>query len=177
MSIGIEPVDFGNIVVSSIKGDGVSAAEFDPASGIATFESYPSLITYSYESGLYYEANSEPICMNVRLLRDVSGERPLISPVSAEISAAAKNGEIQPLVITADSYEAVTWSTSPEELPAGLEKIADGWSFTIRGEPEAEYSGTLIVTAKNNNGDSESATIDINIAPAEIDTSQLVTVP
>lgn len=162
---GLKPIEFGNISASSIKGDGVPAVTFNSQSGRATFESYPSLITYNYESGLYYESNGEPVYMNVRLLWN-GDDKLLISPVSAEISAAAKNGEIRPIVITTNSYEAVTWSTSPETLPAGLEKIEDGWSFIIGGTPTEEYSGTLIVTASKN-GESESATVDINIAAPE----------
>ena len=163
---GLKPIEFGNISASSIKGDGVPAVTFNPQSGRAAFESYPSLITYNYESGLYYESNGEPVFMNVRLLWDVAEQKPLIYPVSAEISAAAESGEITPLVITADSYEAVTWSLSPETLPAGLEKVEDGWSLIIGGTPTKEYSGILVVTARNENGDSESATVDINIAAA-----------
>ena len=164
---GLGPLDFGNIVVSSIKGDGVNAVAFEPQSGMAAFDSYPSLITYDYESGIYYEGNSEPVCMNVRLLWDVSDQEPLIYPVDAKIRGQVNGGEITPLVITADSYEAVTWTSSPETLPAGLEKIEDGWSFTIGGEPTEQYEGTLIVTARNDNGDSESATVKINILPAQ----------
>ena len=69
---GLQPREFGNISASSIKGDGVPAVTFNPQSGRATFESYPSLITYNYESGLYYESNGEPVYMNVRLLWNVS---------------------------------------------------------------------------------------------------------
>ena len=168
---GLGPKDFGHIVASSVKGDGTNALAFDPESGMAAFASYPSLITYDYESGLYYESSSEPICMSVRLLWDVSGQKPLISPVDARISGRVGDGEITPLVITADSYEAVTWTSSPETLPAGLEKIADSWSFTIGGEPNEEYDGTVIITARNSNGESESATVHIKIAPAAEETN------
>lgn len=162
---GIQPIDFANIVVDSIKGDGVNALAFDPQAGTAIFESYPSVITYDYASGVYYEGSSEPVCMNVRLLWDISGENPLISPVSAEIIGNVDSA-VTPVIITADSYGPVTWTTSPAELPAGLEKHADGWRLVISGTPDEEYSGNVIVTAKNENGESESAVVYVEIAHA-----------
>lgn len=160
--VGIQTYEFTNIVADSIKGDNVKAESFDPHNGTAVFSFIPSVIEYEYRSGIYY-STTEPVCMNVRLLLDISGQVPFISLTTAEITVSADAGPIKPVIITAYSNSPVTWISNPETMPAGLEKITDSWTFTISGEPKEAYSGTVIVTARNENGNSESATVKINI--------------
>ena len=164
---GLQPFEFGNIIASTIKGDGINAVSFEPQNGTAVFSSYPSIVEYDYESGIYYEGSSEPLCMNVRLMWNISGQKPFISTSTAEITASTGSGTITPVTITADSYSPVTWTSSPETMPAGLEKIIDGFTFVISGEPDSAYSGTVVVTARNENGDSESVAVNINIVSGD----------
>ncbi len=70
--VGLEADEFVNVVAESVMGDGVAAVSFDHKTGTAVFESSPSLITYNYKSGVFYEATTEPVCMNVKLAWNVS---------------------------------------------------------------------------------------------------------
>ena len=161
--LGMTSLEFANVVADSVKGEGVSAADFDPLSGTVKFTSLPSVVNYDYMSGIYSEADSKPVCMSVRLVWDVSGRKPAIIPETSEISGAAHN-PITPVTITADSEQPVTWTLTPSVLPDGLIKTERDWTLTISGEPSAAYSGIFTVTASNGNGESEPATVSVDIA-------------
>lgn len=161
--LGMSSLEYANIVPESVKGEGVSITEYDPLSGIVKFSSLPSVITYDYMSGIYYEGDTPPFCMNVRLLWDVSGLKPTLSPTASVILGQADAGAVTPVTITADSETPVTWTTDPAEIPAGLVRSSTGWTLTISGEPSEAYTGTVTVTARNSNGDSEPAKVSITI--------------
>ena len=165
--IGLSSLEYANIAPESVKGEGVSITEYDPLSGTVKFSALPSVITYDYMTGIYYEGDTRPVCMNVRLVRDVSGNPPSLTPKASHITGKAKAGAVTPVTITADSESPVTWSTTPETLPAGLVKASTGWTLTISGEPSDGYSGTVTITARNENGVSDSATVTIDIEEAD----------
>ena len=161
--LGMSSLEYANIVPESVKGEGVSVTEYDPLSGTMKFSSLPSVVTYDYMSGIYYEGDTRPFCMNVRLLWDVSGMKPVLSPAASVIHGQADAGAVTPVTITADSETPVTWTTDPANMPAGLVKSSTGWTLTISGEPSEAYTGTVTVTARNENGVSEPATVSIVI--------------
>ena len=166
--IGMNSTEYANVLPESIKGEGASITEYDPLSGTVKFSAFPSVITYDYMSGIYYEGDTRPVCMSVRLVWDVSGNPPALSPLYSEIHGKAGESAA-PVTIMADSENPVTWTTSPDVLPAGLTKISDSWTLTISGEPESTYSGVVTVTAANENGVSEPATVEIMIDDATYD--------
>ena len=161
--LGMSSLEYAQIVPGSIKGEGVSVTEYDPLSGIVKFSSLPSVVTYDYMSGIYYEGDTRPFCMNVRLLWNVSGMKPTLSPTASMIRGQADAGAVTPVTITADSETPVTWTVEPADIPAGLTMSTTGWTLTISGEPSEAYTGTVTVTARNENGVSEPATVSIVI--------------
>ena len=161
--LGMSSIEYANVVPESIKGEGVSVTEYNPLSGVVKFSSLPSVITYDYMSGVYYEGDTRPFCMNVRLIWDVSGRKPALLPIASVIRGQAEAGAVTPVTITADSETPVTWTTSPDIMPAGLAKSFTGWTLTISGEPSEAYTGTITVTAENANGVSEPATVSVVI--------------
>ena len=160
--IGMNSTEYANVVPESIKGDGVSITEYDPLSGTVKFAALPSVVTYDYMTGIYYEGDTRPVCMNVRLVWDVSGNPPVLSPSISSINGQAYS-PVTPVTITADSENPVTWTTSPDVMPAGLSKITGSWTLTISGEPASVYSGIVEVTATNENGTSDPAAVEIEI--------------
>ncbi len=160
--IGMSSTEYANVLPESIKGDGASITEYDPLSGIVKFPALPSVVTYDYMTGIYYEGDTQPVCMNVRLVWDVSGNPPALSPSISSINGQAYS-PVTPVTITADSENPVTWTTSPDILPAGLSKIAGAWTLTISGEPTSVYSGIVEVKATNENGISDPAAVEIDI--------------
>lgn len=89
--VGLEADEFVNVVAESVMGDGVAAVSFDHKTGTAVFESSPSLITYNYKSGVFYEATTEPVCMNVKLAwdRNVSED---VTPNSGGVVSSSSGG-------------------------------------------------------------------------------------
>ena len=120
--LGMSSLEYAQIVPGSVKGEGVSVTEYDPLSGIVKFSSLPSVVTYDYMSGIYYEGDTRPFCMNVRLLWNVSGMKPVLSPTASVITGQADAGAVTPVTITADSETPVTWTVEPADIPAGLVK-------------------------------------------------------
>lgn len=165
--IGMSSVESARVIMDSLKGGGVAIDSYDPLSGIVTFKTAPSVIEYDYNSGIYYEGSTEPLCMSVRLVWDVSGRKPALSPTASVIRGKAKSA-VTPVTITADSETPVTWATVPANIPAGLTKSSTGWTLTISGEPSSVYSGIVSVTAQNVNGVSEPATVSIAIDSASV---------
>ena len=161
--LGLNSLEYANIVPESVKGEGVSVTEYDPLSGTVRFSSLPSVVTYDYMSGIYYEGDTRPFCMNVRILWDVSGRKPVLIPAASVIRGQADAGAVVPVTITADSETPVTWTVEPANMPAGLSMSSTGWTLTISGEPSEAFTGTLTVTARNAIGVSDPVTVSIDI--------------
>ena len=168
-TLGLTLLDISNIEAESIKGDGVNAINFDQRTGIAEFDGAPVVINYKYNSGIYYEANSDPLCMSVRLTWDLSdtGE-PILAPTDITIYKQLGTGKIIPVVIKSYSNSAVTWTMTPNEIPAGLSVLSNDNTFIISGEPLEIFSGIVEVIASNNSGDSEPAVIEFEITSGDI---------
>ena len=165
--LGMTSQESARVIMDSLKGGGVEIDSYDPMSGVVTFKTTPSVIEYDYNSGIYYEGSVEPLCMTVRLVWDVSGRKPVLTPIASAIRGNA-NSAVTPITITADSETPVTWTTEPVNLPAGLTKSSTEWTLTISGEPSSVYSGVVTVTAQNVNGVSEPATVSIVIESASV---------
>ncbi len=166
--LGMSSLEAARVVMDSVKGGGVAVESYDALSNTVTFKAAPSVIEYDYDSGLYYEGSTTPLCMKVRLIWDVSGRKPALTPTASAIRGKAKSGAVTPVTITADSETPVTWTTSPANMPAGLSKSFTDWTLTISGEPTEAYSGVVTVTARNVNGDSDPATVSIAIESASV---------
>lgn len=86
-ALGLTRSETVKVLDSSIKGDGVNALSFDPASGVAKFKAAPVEITYDYASGLY--SGSAPLYMSVILDWDaaatVSDDAVPDKPVSNDV--------------------------------------------------------------------------------------------
>ena len=91
--VGLEADEFVNVVAESVMGDGVAAVSFDHKTGTAVFESSPSVITYNYKSGVFYEATTEPVCMNVKLAWNVSEDvSEDVTPNSGGVVSSSSGG-------------------------------------------------------------------------------------
>lgn len=172
--LGMSSLEAARVIMDSVKGGGVAVESYDALSNTVTFKAIPSMIEYDYDSGIYYEGTTTPLCMRVRLIWDVSGRKPALTPIASAIRGKAESGAVTPVTITADSETPVTWTTSPANMPAGLSKSFTDWTLTISGEPTEAYSGVVTVTAKNANGDSDPATVSIAIESASV-TPQILT--
>lgn len=165
--LGMSSLEAARVMMDTVKGEGVAVEAYDAVNSTVTFKTLPSVIEYDYNSGIYYEGNTKPLCMSVRLVWDVSGRKPALTPIASAIRGKTES-TVTPVTITADSETPVTWTTSPANMPAGLSKSFTDWTLTISGEPSEAYSGVVTVTARNVNGDSDPATVSIAIESASV---------
>ena len=68
------PVERANIVWDSVSGNGQKATSVDVDSGTVSFTYFPAVITYDYKTGINYENSSEPLCMTIELMWDITDE-------------------------------------------------------------------------------------------------------
>ena len=108
---------------------------------------------------------SEPATVSI-VIEDIYAHSPEITPLMSEIRGRVNGGYIMPVIITAESRKPVTWSTSPDIMPAGLVKIPGSRTLVISGEPDSVYSGVVTVTAENEYGISLPAEVSIDIEEA-----------
>ena len=178
--------------ISDVQGDGSPAASY--AGGVATFTSRPGSVTYLYNTGA--TAASDPDAHNMEVTLNVlSALEKLNVTISGNETLTVKPGETGSVTLTAevsgdssdsttallsgaseDLYD-LTWTASPDPLPAGLSfsngvlsvaataagthtvEITATVSSSDTGITAGTASHTVTVTAGNTPGPSPAATL------------------